>query len=778
MTDKQTHYTDPDFPPTQSSVISDAEGSRMPKDMAETWKRFGWLHWTEVPELRKAEVRGKLAYTKVMQGQINNCYIVDVLTSLALVPERIEKLLPKTTDESMETFEVNVYAKNQPTTIKVDGYFPYLASCQSLAFARSGAPELWCMILEKAWAKHLGSYSATVALHPASAFKFFTGSPTVTLSVPKVSEEELWNSLVECQEKKYPMVCFTMKAGGAMQTMEFKVLKLLPSHSYAVLEVKQDPARNNKKMVKLRNAWGRVDWSDGLNAGYSVAAKAIVKLGDGTFSVDFASLYKCLLEVDVCEYGKPIKSAEGDTYIVESSQFNDEEAKGVSKSNGKKTIEAPKGVKSTLEFELDNGEAELAAKLRIEEPCTIDIRIGEAKSPKEVIIGYQNPHTKEFEYLASEEIIANELAKKVNTTKPGKYFFFVRIYDAAAKQGVVSIYTEKEVELKVVGKEEKRVKHLKSVLRSCAVQIGKKTKIGKTMVKYDYFSTIQSSYASVLFLNFSKGSTMYYEISYMDPNAVKGLPPFTTDPTYRLAVPPGEESCLCLRRIPNANFAFTNKCVIQASLPELVEQAEASELECTTSSKLGDDCSYKIYQHDFGYLFECVNSTSDAVIAMKFDFALVNLVIEGVQGTSLLVELPPGETKYAQLVMIDPYESDIRYSLKVQRDSKKANLAEKEIIEELLKSGQTLKIPGKEAAVYSKYINTDYCLYVKNETDKILEATITFKNSVNMEYKAGEVWKVDVTPEEKGVLKIVKRLEPFKQTRCAFGLKYVFTDKN
>ena len=59
--------------------------------------------------------------------------------------------------------------------VVMDNHIPCLngAPC----FSKANGNELWVIILEKAWAKMLGTYEATAGRHAVNALHAFTGAP-------------------------------------------------------------------------------------------------------------------------------------------------------------------------------------------------------------------------------------------------------------------------------------------------------------------------------------------------------------------------------------------------------------------------------------------------------------------------------------------------------------------------------------------------------------------------------------------------------------------------
>jgi len=70
---------------------------------------------------------------------------------------------------------------NRITTISVDDCFPVDASSSSPLFTKPNGNELWVMVLEKAFAKFMGSYASLEGGHTVFALQTMTGAKSITL---------------------------------------------------------------------------------------------------------------------------------------------------------------------------------------------------------------------------------------------------------------------------------------------------------------------------------------------------------------------------------------------------------------------------------------------------------------------------------------------------------------------------------------------------------------------------------------------------------------------
>ena len=231
----ESHFIDKDFPPTIDSFYP--KTVELSAEESKKWDEYEWIHCTDLDEKTDLTVNSIIDSFKLTQNKIENCYFVGVLISLGTDPERIKRLFSEDTkDSEREKFEVNVYPMGIRTTMVVDGYFPYLQSCQSLAFSRSIDFSLWSPILEKIWAKYLGSYYNIINKNPSIGFSFLSGYPCEVVKISEVKMEDFWKKLLEVCEKKFPMICSTINYENQPEKAEeLEKLGLKGKYPYSII---------------------------------------------------------------------------------------------------------------------------------------------------------------------------------------------------------------------------------------------------------------------------------------------------------------------------------------------------------------------------------------------------------------------------------------------------------------------------------------------------------------------------------------------------------------
>jgi len=734
---KGSHYIDTEFPPNSTSLVRNTK--KLSANELISWKVYKWIHCSELPDNKEARVANNISALYVTQGQLGNCYFVSVLISLGLIPERVRNLISSEVKaKEREKFTVNVYPMGIRTKIEVDGYFPYIDRCQSLAFSKSAKSELWPMILEKSWAKYLGSYQDATGLSPTVAFSFLSGFPSINVRFSKTKAEELWDTLIKAQDNKFSIVCSSIDCKESQQDERYRSLGLVPNHAYTLLEVKEKKgAKRMQKLVKVRNPWGRLEWIGGVGTTSNVMSGSVIAKGEGVFYMNFEEFYRYFEAVTICKY---------------QHIFTHE----------------------TVKLSLEKGEHVIEVKVTREAVGYFQVILDFRKEmiPLSMVIGYKNPNNGNIEYIASDQIISDRIFIEQKLRK-GEYICFISVKEPKSHSSATFIVsTEGKYTVEYVKEETKKMGYLSSMLRTYIIKKGKKERLGEGIYKYSSQTAIPGGYFADLYVNFSEGTTVYAEVQYLDPNAVKVLP--SNEGKYRAVVNSGEEKCLCMKvNEREKNYRYTYKVLLDKPKLELIKEAHGGNLKESSKVTVAKGFEYKSYQHDLGFIFEFVNYTSETVFTGKFEFKLTNLeFLEPCDNNCLIITLNPKEVKYAILKAKDPFSLRSTYSISYNHESKQLHRSKEEIIRELREYGKETKLGGGNASIYAKYIDSDYYLMVINNTGRTLNFEVIFSDVTNLDCGEGELWKDTLSPGEREKIKVLKQKESFKNTKCAFRISY------
>eukprot|EP00054_Salpingoeca_dolichothecata_P008770 m.49733 g.49733 ORF g.49733 m.49733 type:complete len:845 (+) comp17946_c0_seq3:46-2580(+) len=291
------HYVDEEFPPADESLFSDHD--RVQDDRVISWRRAQDL-------LGEASiVSDGIDPNDIKQGILGDCWLLCALAALAEFPDLIRRAFLNASN-SAGVYDIVLYPEGQRQVFRLDDYFPCTPG-EGPVYARNVGPELWVMLLEKAYAKARGQYSRLDGGLPYYAFLDLTGFPAVRYDLKKMKDDpELWDkiklyddcNLVMCASVPGEDV-FTHKgkspAGGP---------GLVSGHAYSLIQAKS--TSSGHKLLNLRNPWGRFewngDWSDSSPL-WTAELREELKVStadDGLFWMSFEDFLKYFASLNVC----------------------------------------------------------------------------------------------------------------------------------------------------------------------------------------------------------------------------------------------------------------------------------------------------------------------------------------------------------------------------------------------------------------------------------------------------------------------------------------------
>ncbi|EPY22192.1 calpain-like protein [Strigomonas culicis] len=286
---KKQRFTDLTFRPCAKSLY------RAEMDLVKvptlTWRRpEHYLHLTQVGEARL--FRGEISCHLVRQGDLLNHTVVASIAAVALSPDHVRWMFRHPVsahsgkqERAVGAFTVRLVRNGWWTTIYVDNYLP--ACMKGPLFARCPADprRLWVSLLEKAYAKSLGSYSTTCIADLMETISAFTGYPfryiTASWQAAKketgeVEAKRLFVYLQKCIAAGFLIAIFTPteEDGNASETdllrlrsSRFRPVngimpQFLPGRVYFITDAALYKELD-LRMVRLKNPW---TWESQCNA--------------------------------------------------------------------------------------------------------------------------------------------------------------------------------------------------------------------------------------------------------------------------------------------------------------------------------------------------------------------------------------------------------------------------------------------------------------------------------------------------------------------------------
>ena len=225
--------------------------------------KYSWAKLSEIKDISKLNVLrdSKNIKDDVIQGELDDCYFLSSLASLAENPQNIKNIISNSKVND-RVFEANIYIHGEPVKIKVDDSFP-VANASKIAFAgiNENTGNIWPMILEKVWAKCNKSYEDIIPGNSADAFKFLTPGPYDTYYRTLEISPTLFKTIQDASNDNYIILAdITETKNTNLDTLS--KMGLITNNAYSVIgtAILKKPNGNEIQLLKMKNIWGTIEW--------------------------------------------------------------------------------------------------------------------------------------------------------------------------------------------------------------------------------------------------------------------------------------------------------------------------------------------------------------------------------------------------------------------------------------------------------------------------------------------------------------------------------------
>ncbi|XP_036603268.1 calpain-12 [Trichosurus vulpecula] len=244
--------------------------------------------------------------TDVCQGSLGNCWFLAAAASLTLYPRLLYRVVPPR--QSFQwgyagIFHFQLWQFGRWVDVVVDDRLPVRDG--KLLFVRSAQrAEFWAPLLEKAYAKLHGSYEVMRGGHMNEAFVDFTGGVGEVIYLQS-DTPVLFSALRHALAKESLVGATALSDQGEVKTED----GLVKGHAYSVTGThKMSLGFTKVKLLRLRNPWGRVEWSGAWSDScprWAVLPEEwrdalLVKKEDGEFWMDLDDFLKHFDTVQIC----------------------------------------------------------------------------------------------------------------------------------------------------------------------------------------------------------------------------------------------------------------------------------------------------------------------------------------------------------------------------------------------------------------------------------------------------------------------------------------------
>ncbi|KAM5125392.1 calpain-1 catalytic subunit-like, partial [Mantella aurantiaca] len=199
-----------------------------------------------------------------------DCWLLSSMSSLTLHPKLFSRVVPENQsfnkrDGYCGRFNFMLWRFGDWVEVIIDDKLP--TRNNRLIYTKSNTRgEMWSALLEKAYAKVSGGYSALSGGSVPEALEDFTGGIAETLSLSRHTSEEIWDLIGGSAHKGSPMAGYIEVADrGDIGRVNEEGLVL--GHAYSILGATEVQCESGDVvLIRLRNPWGFTEyngpWSD------------------------------------------------------------------------------------------------------------------------------------------------------------------------------------------------------------------------------------------------------------------------------------------------------------------------------------------------------------------------------------------------------------------------------------------------------------------------------------------------------------------------------------
>ncbi|ESO02773.1 hypothetical protein HELRODRAFT_112487 [Helobdella robusta] len=315
-------FQDPEFPPSSQSISKNGNLGR----------NIEWKRPKEICSDPKLVVDG-ISSQDLIQGELGNCWLVAACCCLAIDKSVWSQVIPDVKDQEWDAKQPEKYAGifhfrfwryGVWTDVVIDDLLPCRRG--QLVYLRSKAQnEFWSPLLEKAYAKLIGSYEALDGGELSEALEDFTGGVSETFNLQEekyfqdVNKKEEFFEWLERQLSDHALMAAAIPAVTKDDMEKATDTGLVMGHAYSITAIKKVGMkgtglfsflkREKLAMIRLRNPWGGSEWkgafSDGSEEWSKITSKERSNIGltfdeDGEFWMTFDDFVTNFINLAVC----------------------------------------------------------------------------------------------------------------------------------------------------------------------------------------------------------------------------------------------------------------------------------------------------------------------------------------------------------------------------------------------------------------------------------------------------------------------------------------------
>lgn len=312
--DKGDSFCDPNFNPLANIPESDI----IPTG----------LGWMRIDDIYPAPLfqQDLISPNAIQQSELNNCALISALVQLSRQPFLVPYLFDHQADSILgeEKDSINIkcgavviyfHAFGRKTPVLIDTLIPTIrpnSKRPKFVDLTDETKSPWFLLVEKAYAKLHGSYSATIGGNFVQAiyslYGYYSARNKDMNDIKKSSKRKPFKYLLKYQKEKAIMsVSAVVYADGPVTLKDLEEKGLFPSHSYLVIQLKKYEGKN---FIQLQNPWHESKWSgDWSRASNLWTPKMkndfnLSEIDDGTFWMIESDFFHFFSIIEICKIPK------------------------------------------------------------------------------------------------------------------------------------------------------------------------------------------------------------------------------------------------------------------------------------------------------------------------------------------------------------------------------------------------------------------------------------------------------------------------------------------
>ncbi|KAM5165271.1 calpain-13-like [Mantella aurantiaca] len=288
---KGTLFVDEEFP-ANLNIIGSGKDQQINMSNIEWRRPKEIVRYGESPQLI---VDGTSLFDMLQSERLGDCWFICAMGALTLKPNLLQNIMPR--DQQFDAnyagiFHFRLWHLGEWVEIVVDDLLPFLNG-KFLYVRPSSSNEFWPCLLEKAYAKLMGSYQNLHWGFPEEAFVNLTGGITMSFDLrnEQMKPTHLWHMINGSSPNTLKACVYSDQEGTPRnRSMSVPVVKealdfrrgsepishiednpilsngLVQSHAYSITATAKVETRNGSvKLIRLWNPWGYVEWKGAWN---------------------------------------------------------------------------------------------------------------------------------------------------------------------------------------------------------------------------------------------------------------------------------------------------------------------------------------------------------------------------------------------------------------------------------------------------------------------------------------------------------------------------------